>query len=197
MIYLVRHGESDANIQKRYCGITDAKLSQKGRDQAAAAGQNLRHETICRVYSSPLERAVDTAKIICSKNNICENKIIKENCLLEVNFGMFENMTWDEISSDYKEETEKWISEKNKYRFPKGESYDDIIERVAPFIDKVPDNSVVVTHFGVIQSVLLYLGVADSTNLWDFMISNCDIVVLNYKNYKNIKKFEKIIKCKE
>lgn len=191
MIYLVRHGESEANIQKRYCGVTDAELSPNGRMQAEMAGRNLQTEMICRVYSSPLKRAVDTAKIICGKNNIDENKIITENCLSEVNFGLFENMTWDEINTGYREETEKWMSEKRTYRFPKGEGYDDIIERVAPFIDRVPDNSAIVTHFGVIQSVLLYLDIADDANLWNFIISNCDIVVLNGK------KFERIIRCND
>ncbi len=186
MIYLVRHGESEANIQKRYSGITDVDLSQKGRLQAAAAGKNLVQEKISHVYSSPLKRAKDTAKIICKEINLDENKIITEDCLIEVNFGIFENMTWDEVILNYKEESEKWIFDQHKYKFPEGEGYDDIIKRIADFIDNVPDNSLIVTHFGVIQSILLYLGIADDTNLWNFMISNCDIMVLNHNKFERI-----------
>ncbi|HAQ40739.1 MAG TPA: histidine phosphatase family protein [Clostridiales bacterium] len=189
MIYLVRHGKSEANIQKRYCGITDAELSQKGIEQAIQAGRNLKSEWIANIYSSPLKRAADTAKFICRENNIDESKIITEDCLREVNFGVFENMTWDEVRAGYREETDKWILEKHRYKFPEGEGYDDIIKRISHFIDNVPDKSAIVTHFGVIQSVLLYLNIADDTNLWDFIISNCDILVLNDK------KFERIIRC--
>lgn len=188
MIYLVRHGESEANISKRFSGITDVNLSSKGKSEAKLAGQNLKLEKISHVFTSPLIRAKDTAKIICKEINYDENKIIIENSLIEVNFGLFENLTWDEISSAYKNESENWIKDKVKYKFPQGEGYADIIKRISKFIDNVPDNSLVVTHFGVIQSVMLYLNIADEISLWDYKISNCDIVVLNEK------KFERIIK---
>lgn len=186
MIYLVRHGESEANIQRRYSGITDVDLSQTGRIQAKIAGQHLINEKISNIYSSPLKRARDTAKIICNEINIDIDKIIIEPCLVEVNFGLFENMTWDEISLNYKEETENWILKKHKYKFPEGEGYEDIIKRISVFMDNVPDNSLIVTHFGVIQSILLYLGIADDMSLWDYIISNCDILVLNDKKFGRI-----------
>lgn len=185
MIYLVRHGESEANIQKRYSGITDVDLSEKGKLQAAAAGKNLVPEKISHVYSSPLKRAKDTARIICKEINFA-HEVITEDCLIEVNFGIFENLTWDEIILKYREESEKWIHNQHKYKFPEGEGYDDIIKRIADFMDNVPDNSLIVTHFGVIQSILLYLRIADDTNLWNFMISNCDIMVLNHNKFERI-----------
>ncbi len=189
MIYLVRHGESLSNITKRYSGITDVELSENGRDQALIAAMNLKDATISNIFSSPLKRAFDTAKIISKENNFDINKIAVEKSLIEVNFGIFENMTWEEMRHSHREETEKWIRLRNKYKFPQGESYDDIIKRVSGFVDMVPDNSVVVTHFGVIQSVMLYLKIADDKDLWKYEISNCDIVVINNN------KFEKIIKC--
>lgn len=186
MIYLVRHGESEANINKRFSGITDVALSLNGRNEARLAGQNLKFEKISHVFTSPLIRAKDSAKIICNEINYDENKIIIENSLIEVNFGLFENLTWDEISSTYKDESEIWIKDKLKYRFPQGEGYDDIIKRISKFIDNVPDNSLIVTHFGVIQSIMLYLNITDDINLWDFKISNCDIVVLKDKKFERI-----------
>lgn len=186
MIYLVRHGESEANINKRFSGITDVNLSLKGRKEARLAGQYLKSEKISHIFTSPLIRAKDTAKIICNEINYDVNKIITENSLIEVNFGLFENLTWDEISSTYKDESENWIKDKVKYKFPQGEGYDDIIKRISGFIENVPDNSLIVTHFGVIQSIMLYLNIADDINLWNFKISNCDIVVLNNKKFERI-----------
>ncbi len=184
MIYLVRHGESEANVQNRFSGITDVELSDKGKIQAIITGNNFKNYKIDYIYSSPLKRAKDTAKIICDVNNIDENEIITENCLIEVNFGLFENLTWDEIRESHREESEKWILDKRKYRFPEGETYDDIIGRISGFIDNVSDNSLIVTHFGVIQSILLYFGIVDDTNLWDILIGNCDILVLNENKNK-------------
>lgn len=189
MIYLVRHGESLSNVTKRYSGITDVELSENGREQALIAAMNLKDANISNIFSSPLKRAFDTAKIISKENNFDINKIAVEKSLIEVNFGIFENMTWEEMRENHLEETENWISLRHKYKFPQGESYDDIINRVSGFFDHVPDNSVVVTHFGVIQSVMLHLKIADDKDLWKYEISNCDIVVLNNN------KFEKIIKC--
>lgn len=188
MIYLVRHGESESNISKRFSGITDVELSLKGREQARQAGQNI-SEKISHIYTSPLKRAENTANIIADEIKF-DGNIIIENSLIEVNFGLFENLTWEEIYSTYKDESDNWINKKHLYKFPEGEGYDDIVNRVSKFIDIVPDNSLIVSHFGVIQSILLYLGIADDKNLWDFKISNCDILVLNNK------KFVRIIKCK-
>lgn len=185
MIYLVRHGESEANIQKRYSGITDVRLSQNGCYQARVAGQNLCSEKISYVFSSPLKRARDTAQIICNEISFTHEIIIEPN-LIEVNFGIFENMTWEEMRLNYREETDNWILKKHKYKFPEGEDYGDIIKRISKFMDNVPDNSLIVTHFGVIQSILLYLGIADDETLWDFIVSNCDILVLNNKKFERI-----------
>lgn len=189
MLYLVRHGESQANVLKRYSGITDVDLTENGIMQAKAAGENLINEKISHIISSPLKRARETANIISNEIKF-PHEIIIEPCLIEVNFGLFENMTWDELRLNYREETEKWILKKHKYKFPEGEDYDDIIKRISVFIDNVPDDSLIVTHFGVIQAVLLYLGIADDMNLWEFIVSNCDILVLNNK------KFDRIIRNK-
>lgn len=98
-------------------------------------------------------------------------------------------MTWEEILEQYADETERWIEFKHKYKFPKGEGYDDIIYRVSGFIDNVPDNSLILTHYGVIQGILLYYKIVDDNTLWNYQISNCDIFILNNK------KLENIIKC--
>lgn len=186
MLYLVRHGESIGNTSKRYCGVTDVELSLEGIEQARKTGFNLKKLNALQIYTSPLKRAYDTAKIISKEINISVSVV---SCLKEVNFGVFENMTWKEMLKNYKSETDNWIEQGFKYKFPEGESYLDIIDRIANFMDNIEDNSVVVSHFGVIQSILLYYKAVDSINIWDYHISNGDILVLNNK------KIDKFIKC--
>lgn len=183
MLYLLRHGQSDANISKRYCGITDVELSPLGVKQAQEASLYFKDINISNIYSSPLKRAYNTAEAVSKATGV---QIKKEKCLMEVNFGIFENKTWDEMVSKHKSETDNWIKLKHKYKFPMGEGYDDIIKRIASFIDKVEDNSVIVSHFGVIQSILLYYKIADDESIWDYIISNCDILVLNDKKFERI-----------
>ncbi len=186
MIYLVRHGESQANILRRFSGITDVELTETGLLQAAKAGKKLRGKKIDKIFSSPLKRAKYTAEIIADEIGFDKNDIIIENSLTEVNFGIFENLTWEEIVEMYAEEIESWLEFKHKYKFPKGEGYTDIIKRVAGFIDNVPDNSLISTHYGVIQAVLLYFKIADDNTLWNYKISNCDIFALNNKSLESI-----------
>lgn len=188
MIYLVRHGESQANANKRFCGITDVELSDLGRKHGEKAGLNLINFNILHIYSSPLKRALETAGII--KNKIgFKNDIWVEESIKEVNFGIFENMTWEEIQALYKEESDNWIKLGFNYKFPEGESYEDIMRRCSEFLSKIKDDSVVVTHYGIIQGILLCLKIAAPENIWDYRISNCDIVVLKEK------RLEQIIRC--
>lgn len=186
MIYLVRHGESQANVSKRFSGITDVDLTEKGSLQAIRAGKSLKGKTIDRIFSSPLKRARGTAELIADEIGFNKKDIIIEKSLTEVNFGIFENLTWEEILDQYADESENWIEFKHKYKFPKGEGYSDIILRVSDFMDKVADNSLIVTHYGVIQSILLYYEIADDSSLWDFKIPNCAILELNDKEIENI-----------
>ena len=189
MIYLVRHGQSEANVSRRFSGITDVELTETGILQAVSAGKKLKGKTIYKIFSSPLKRAKNTAELIADEIGFNKKDIIIENRLTEVNFGIFENLTWEEIVKMYADEIENWIKFKHKYKFPKGEGYDDIIDRVSGFMDNVPDNSLISTHYGVIQAVLLYFKIVDDVTLWDYKISNCDIFVINNK------KIEKIIRC--
>ena len=189
MLYLLRHGQSKANISKRYCGITDVELSPLGFKQAQEAALYFKDITISKVYSSPLKRAYNTAEAISKAAGV---QIKKEECLKEVNFGIFENKTWDEMVAEHKSETDNWIELKHKYKFPMGEGYDDIIKRIASFLDNIEDNSVIVSHFGVIQSILLYYKIADDENIWDYIISNCDILVLNNKKFERIVRIQPI-----
>lgn len=188
MIYLVRHGQSLSNISKRFSGITDVELTDLGKEQAKKAGLNLKRFNIKNIFSSPLKRANDTAKII---SGVIEhkNQIIIENSLMEINFGLFENLTWEEINIKYEKEAQNWINQNLQYKFPQGESYYDIIKRIANFIDGISEDSVVVTHYGVILATLIYLNIANYENILEYTISNCDIVRINNN------KLEEIIKC--
>ena len=81
-IYLIRHAECYGNIENKLSGITDFKLTKKGRKQAKILASKLKDLKITEIYSSPLLRALDTAKIIMNECGI--NSLNIENDLHEI-----------------------------------------------------------------------------------------------------------------
>lgn len=89
-LYFVRHGLSQLNIEGKVAGITDTPLAEKGKLQAKATGQKLKDIKIEHIISSPLSRALDTAKIIAKEINYPINKIEINPLFIERSFGVME-----------------------------------------------------------------------------------------------------------
>ena len=97
MIYLVRHGQTDWNLEKKTQGHTDISLNDNGREQALRVSDLLRNYKIDKIYSSDLLRASETAEII----NKCLNlNIILDNRLREINYGDLEGIPRTTLSQD-------------------------------------------------------------------------------------------------
>ncbi|MDE5966403.1 MAG: histidine phosphatase family protein, partial [Lachnospiraceae bacterium] len=86
-IYIVRHGETLWNRDKKLQGSTDIELSDYGRYLAIETGKNLSHVHFDRVFSSPLKRAYETACLIRPQQ---KNEIITDDRIRELNFGIYE-----------------------------------------------------------------------------------------------------------
>lgn len=92
--YVLRHGQTDWNVQMRLQGSTDIPLNETGRTQAHAAAKILAGEGITRIIASPLSRALETARIVGAASGI---EPVIDQRLIERNFGQFEGMTIDEV----------------------------------------------------------------------------------------------------
>ncbi|URZ15902.1 alpha-ribazole phosphatase [Clostridium felsineum] len=174
-ITLVRHGETDGNKEKKYLGWTDIELNEKGILQAKIVRDKLSEEKFDLIISSPLKRAKATAEIIGNTN------IIYEDNLKEINFGLFDNLSYKEIRAQYPEECEKWINN-NDFTFPHGESFSRMYTRVQNFVDKIKTKEgsiLVVTHSGIIRSIIAYLLNMEEEKAWHFSIDNCGITVID------------------
>jgi len=152
---LIRHGEVDERYCGRYLGSTDAGLSSIGRRQAQKLNQackNLRSPTI---WCSPLLRARQTARIIFPHRPA---EIIPQ--LREVDFGEWEGLTFAEIAQKDPSLVDKWACFDQDFAFPGGESLGDFLGRirhVANRLRKETRDLVMVTHGGVIRSLLCQL----------------------------------------
>ncbi|QSX06601.1 histidine phosphatase family protein [Sedimentibacter sp. zth1] len=174
-LYLVRHGQSEGNFRKVYCGVNDVELTKEGVLQAQRMAKKFEGRSISKIYSSPLKRAYNTALEI---SNVLKLDIEKSDLLKEINFGIFENLTWNDIKTRFPNEAQKWADVGVHYKFVDGESLDDVVVRVIEFVKNCCDNSIIVTHSGIIQSFIIALEIASYENSWDYVINNCDVICI-------------------
>ena len=149
-ITLIRHGKTKMNQEGRYCGVTDVEISPEGIRQIEGIKSHILNSAYDGIYVSPLKRTQQTAGILVDTYKI-------DNRLAEMNFGIFEGLTYQEIIKTYPVENEKWQKDFLNYRIPKGESLLDVYDRVECFVQEVAKkhkNVLVITHGGVIRCAL-------------------------------------------
>lgn len=109
-LMLVRHGETEWNVQRRYQGQTDVPLSEVGKQQAELIAERLVGQKIDAIYASDLSRAWETAQIIVEKSGL---KIFPEPRLRELKFGVLEGLTFDEAEAQHPEMIAAWLKNFN------------------------------------------------------------------------------------
>ena len=153
-LILIRHGETDYNLQNRYCGFSNPCLNDKGISQSRSLAMRLSDYKIDRVYSSDLKRALQSAKIIFKNYHIEEMADFRE-----MNFGIFEGLKYEEIIKKYPEIYQEWIDNPMCTRVPEGEGLKELTRRVIEQVDRIisqyKDKTIaIVTHGGPIRKIL-------------------------------------------
>jgi probable phosphoglycerate mutase len=146
-IYLVRHGETDWNRQRRIQGSSDIPLNSTGRAQAKTTGELLASRTWNGIFASPLSRAMETARIIASEIGLEAPGTLP--AVVERNYGDAEGRTASEVDALYPGDAE----------VPGRESREAVIERALPALVQLAEDNhgksiIVVAHGGVIASIL-------------------------------------------
>ncbi|WP_321473136.1 alpha-ribazole phosphatase [uncultured Paludibaculum sp.] len=155
-LWLIRHGEPDAEVRGRCYGRLDFGLSADGRGQLQPVAKRLASESLSAIYTSPRKRTLESAEIVAA-HHACGVRI--ENDLREIDFGDFEGLTYDDIAKRYPELYGQWMEHPTKVEFPNGESFSKtrarVTKAVAMLLDRHAGQSVaLVTHGGVIRIVL-------------------------------------------
>lgn len=151
-IYLFRHGETEWNIEGRRQGHLDSPLTERGRLQAVENARRLLRRRSddweIRVFTSPLGRARQSARIIAKEIGLSEEKLQFEPSLMECSFGLWEGLTEREIKSRYPEEWRARLYDRWSVPAPMGESYADVHARVSEWYNLAPltQTSLVVCH---------------------------------------------------
>lgn len=162
-LILIRHGETDWNVQMRYQGWTDIPLNSNGRDQVKLLASQLQDRPIRAIYSSPLQRAKQTAEIL---KEIHPLDIVEFDHLKEGGYGHLEGSTFYEVKEKFGDRmaiAEKLShTERLKFRLIEGqESLEEIALRASSCLKQIAsahlgEEVIVVTHGGVIRSMIVY-----------------------------------------
>jgi len=131
-LILIRHGSTDWNIEKRYSGLIDIGLNDKGKKEARCLYKRLKQEKVNKVYASDRKRAIQTARIIFKGL-----KIEKIPDLREVHFGCFEGLTHEEIMKKHGKIYKRWLNNPFCVAVPGGEDLKDFRKRVINAVRKI------------------------------------------------------------
>ncbi len=157
-LIFVRHGESEGNVLGHVYGHTDYPLTKKGRRQIPHINETLKHYNITKIYSSPLVRASAIGEGISEAFDL---ELIKDDRLKEINFGVYEDLTREEVMEELGERYYELIGFFDHFDTRGGEHQDDFLDRVQNFIDELlqkEDGCYLITaHFGVIKAALNHL----------------------------------------
>lgn len=164
-LVFLRHGETDWNAEGRLQGRQDIPLNPTGRHQAEKAGRIvtriLGHDALrapeLAFLCSPMLRARQTMEIARAAMGLPVQDYAMDERLVELTFGEWEGLTWPEVKARAPEAA-SW-REGDKWRFtpPRGESYAMLAERLAPWVESLDREAVVVSHGGVARALMAML----------------------------------------
>lgn len=154
---MIRHGETHWNEQRRIQGgSSDIELNARGREQIEKLAASLKELDIGMIYSSPLCRALDTAKSIAAHHEL---QVQVDPDLRELEVGDLEGITIEELGTEFSKYLIQWREEDGCRRLPGGESLADLKSRAWSAVKKIIDNNVhdtilIVSHYFVIQTII-------------------------------------------
>ena len=181
-IFFIRHGQTNWNLEGKIQGSCDIELNDTGIKQAEELSNKVLEDNyrFSKIYSSPQKRALKTAEILSENTNV---EYIAIDGLEEINLGGWEGLSWSEVKEKYPEEYEEWYINRRYAKVHKGESYEDMLERVLEVIHKIVaescDDVVIVTHSAVIMCLQCYITNTSFDKMTRFKTDNTAIIEID------------------
>ena len=168
-VILIRHGETDWNVECRFLGSADRKLTEKGRRQAGYARAALENEKIDIAYSSPLSRAFETGEIILAGRNM---DLIPDPELREITCGEWEGMNGHEVEEKFPGQIYLWGNKPEELIIDGGDSFRAVQDRmVKAFWRIVKENEgktiLITAHMICISLLMMYFEGIRINKIWD------------------------------
>ncbi|HEV7643097.1 MAG TPA: histidine phosphatase family protein [Pyrinomonadaceae bacterium] len=191
-LYLIRHGQSAGNAEGRFGGHSATPLSELGHRQADITAKALSKERVTVIYSSDLERAVQTATALSEVTGLPVNKT---DVFRERNIGVLEGLTFDEAEQEFPGDYKALVDRNIVHVITRGESYRQLVERVSGAVDEILEKHkggkiAVFAHTGTICFLTLHLiGALNPETVctpW-IVTSNCGINKFEFRGRDNLR----------
>ncbi len=163
-LVLLRHGESQWNLENRFTGWIDVPLSQKGIEEARSAGEKLKNYHFDLAFTSVLKRAIDTLDIVLNIIGQKNIPIEKDQALNERHYGDLQGLNKAETAKKYGDAQVKLWRRSYDVQPPHGESLKDTAARVLPYWEKTihphivkRENILIVAHGNSLRSLVMHL----------------------------------------
>ena len=158
-LILIRHGETDWNRESVFRGHKDVRLSPTGIAQADATAQVLKDRVFEAIYTSPLKRALVTAKRIALPHEI---EVRVNDDLIDINYGVWQGLPESQVKEKFPALYNKWLNKPGRIRFPGGESTKKCWKRVVSALREITflhgtGTVVIVSHRVPIKFMTAYL----------------------------------------
>ncbi len=174
-LLLSRHGQTVWNTERRTQGRTDIELDEIGRMQAQCLARRLADEKIDCIYSSPLCRAMETARAVAATTGA---PIIADERIIERDFGAFEGKSLEELMVSFKKELKIWEQSPYEHMVEGAEPMPVLRERCASFLEDLfakneKDNVLVISHSVPLRMMLALLIDLPPNRIHSFYLENC------------------------
>lgn len=183
-LYIVRHGETEFNVEKRMQGRIDSPLTKSGRDHAITLGIKLKDIRFSKIYSSPSPRAYGTAELIRTESN---TPIEIESDFREMNLADWEGKTKEELVAQDPIVFDVFWNSPQLFKPVEGESFYQVQDRAITVINKLisesdKGNILIVTHSVVIKTIVAYFKKYTMEKLWASpLIYDTSLTILSIK----------------
>ena len=187
MIILLRHGQAENNTKKILAGRSPGvNLTEEGIQQAEQAGKILKALNISKIYSSPIDRAIQTSEIITKQ---CDLEVILDDRLIELDMGKFTMMPYDEIFAKHGNVFLKFYEGSEEVSENGVETFARVEERVSKMVEYVVNehkekNVVLVTHMDPIKAMIGKVLSLKPEILFELIIANASLNIFNNNDQK-------------
>ena len=182
-IMLIRHGDTDWNLEEIFRGRADIELNETGIKQAELLAKYLEGVSLVAVYSSPLKRALKTAEIIAGPQ-FADVTLSRE--LIDFDYGEWQGLSHDTVKDKYKMLYEEWMKKPHLVRIPKGESLDDVRKRAVSLVNQVAARHqgivALVSHRVILKVIICALLGLDNSHFWNIKVDTCGITTFIHKD---------------
>jgi len=176
-LWLVRHGETNWNVEHRFQGSSDQPLNQNGESQATALSNRLDKMSFDAMYCSDLIRVQRTAELALNGNI---DRLVLDARLQEFNFGKWEGLSWKEARELDSVAFDEWASDRENNPHG-GERISDMVTRLDSFLSDLQEKHdkdeqiLIFAHGGTLGSLLCLLLGNDPKHWWHYRFLNCSL----------------------